>query len=202
MKIIRNILGLFISSSRLENLSKFYLIRVVYKRLMRFNGILNITIILKNTDYIDKANTEHKNIKVVDKIEELENYKLPNRLSDLLRQNYLLKSSKLFIIIEKGKVIAYSWLHHNFEPDGDLSLLNISDYYAVGPTFVNTSYRNKGLSKDLFYSICNYANRDKRLPLYIGVQFDNIPIIRARLNTGYKLKNIIIRLKNHQNIIL
>jgi len=202
MKLKRNILGLFISKARLENLSKFYLIRVVYKRLMRLNGILNITIILKNSEYINSPPPEPNNIKLVDKIEELKNYKLPNRLCDLLTHNYFSKSSKLFIISEKEEIIAYSWLHSNFEPDGDLSLLNISNYYAVGPTFVNTSFRNKGLSKNLFHSICNYANREKRLPLYIGVQFDNIPIIKARLNTGYKLKNIIIRLKNHQNIIL
>lgn len=190
------------SKSRLENFSFFYIVRSIYKKLMRLNGIQNISLIFINNTYQNNNYHNDSDVSIFRKNDDLKIYSFPHRLQNDINDEYFSKGSLLFAIIKNGKVIAYSWLHNCMEPDGDIDMIDIDKYYSIGPYFTCINYRNKGLSKKLNNAICRYAKEKHQYPIFTGIQIDNIPMIKAKYKSGYKLCNVIIRLKNEKPIII
>ena len=202
LSLLKKICNLIFSKRRVENFSYFYLIRNIYKRFLALNGISNITIILKNETYVNDNFDINPLIKIFTNTYNIYNLSYPERLKSIIENGYFTKRSTLFAVVIDNDIKAYSWLHPNYEPDGDIRLLDINNYYSIGPTFVRTEYRNKGFSKILYHAVCEVDKKNNKWPIYTGIEIDNIPMIKARKNSGYILQKIIIRTKNGEPIIL
>lgn len=200
--LLQKVLSCFFPSYMRENLSSFYIIRKIYKKLLKWNGIENISIVWVNDKYSSMNYEDDPNIEVVCSANSTKDMNYPQRLGVLLRADYFSKGSVLFAYIRNRDIIAYSWLHKNYDPDGDLDLISKKDFAVVGPVFVDVRYRSQGLGSKLNASIFAYMKNQDRLPVYITNQFDNIPIIKVITKQGYTLSNIIIRLRNKGLIVV
>ncbi len=200
--IIRKFFVLFIPKIRMENFSAFYITRIVYKKLMALNGINNITLILINDRYTEEEFADDPEIMTFKSLDELENFSCTERLTNILKYNYFAKGAVLFSVVKEKKIIASTWLHYNFDPDGDIDLIGVNNYLLYGPTFVDINYRNLGLSTRLKKHACYYVNKNWCYPIYLGNEVDNIPTIKSSIKAGFRLRNIIIRTKNGEPIIL
>ena len=169
---------------------------------MALNGITNITLVLVNDQYTKKEFKEYQEIATFKIIDELENFSCPTRLTRLLKCDYFTKGAVLFAIVKEKRIIASSWLHHNYDPDGDVDLLGINNYFSYGPAFVDLDYRNLGLGSRLKKHACSYAKKNGCHPIYLGNEFDNIPAIKTSIKEGFRLQNILIRTKTGEPIIL
>jgi hypothetical protein len=206
MSNICNFLGRLLRAifpkARFDNLTLFYVIRVVYKQLLKLNGICNISLVLKNDNDTDHKCPEDTTIILVSNLEELKNYQIPGRLNKLLGEDYFSQGSILFFLSDNNRIVSYTWLHKDFDPDGDVSLVRDKDYYIAGPAFTEIKYRGKGLGIKLKQKIKHYAQIDRQCPIYVSNQFDNIPMLKINAKDGYKVTNVIIRLKNGEKIII
>ena len=169
---------------------------------MALNGINNITIVLVNEDLHPKDFINDPEITTFTQLEELYGFSYPERLTRLLKHNYFIKGSKLISIIKNKKIIASTWLHPNFDPEGDIGLMGIKNYFSCGPVFVDTNYRKLGLASRLLKHTCYSVRKSEVYPVYMGIEIDNTPAIKHSIKYGFKLKNIIIRIKNEEPIII
>lgn len=186
----------------LENLTRFSIIRFLYKKLMTMNGITNVVIIMINKDYITKDYRKVEGIEIFKDFDSLKEYTYGDRLKSLLQKDYFSKGSLLFAYVNQKHISGFTWCNENFDPNGDVSLLNITNYHIAGPTFVEKSHRGQGLSGKLKNSICAYAKEKTQYPIYAVNSFDNIPIIKNNYREGYRLHKVIIKQKNKEPIIL
>ena len=169
---------------------------------MTMNGITNVVIIMINKDYITKEYKKNEGIEIFKDFDSLKDYTFGDRLKNLLQHDYFSKGSLLFAYVNQKHISGFTWCNENFDPNGDVTLLNITNYHIAGPTFVEKSHRGQGLSGKLKNSICAYAKEKTQFPIYAVNSFDNIPIIKNNTREGYKLNRLIIKLKNNKNLIL
>jgi len=202
MKLLRNMIDTLIPQKKRGNLSRFYIIKYIYNKLMALNGVKNITVILVYDNFGDKVENEDDEVLLFENYNELGNLKHHERLKHDLKRNYFERGSILFAFAENEKIVASTWLHINFDPEGDIDLLKTENYYSGGPKFVEIEYRNQGLGKRLNRSICCYASKHGKYPTYLANQIDNIPTIKTSIKTGFRLSNLIIRLKRDEVLVL
>lgn len=185
-----------------ENLTVFSVSRFLYKKLMAAGGISNVVIVMVNHGYLEEEYRSDSNVKVFGSMQDLNEYRWGKRLDMLLRNDYFKKGSKLFAYVQNRALVAFTWLNEDFDPNGDVTLTGVQNYYIAGPTFVDRTYRGRHLSGLLKNQICAYAKRHARCPIYVVNSFDNIPIIKNNLKEGYRLRNVIIKQRKKSPIIL
>ena len=169
---------------------------------MTINGINNITLILINDRYTQEEFVNDPEIMTFKSLDELKGFSCTERLTNLYKNNYFAKGSSLFSVVKEKKIIASTWLHYNFDPDSDIDLIRINNYFLLGPTFVDLEYRNLGLSTRLKKYACYYLKNKGCYPIYLGNEIDNIPTIKTSIKAGFRLHRIIIRTRNGEPIIL
>lgn len=186
----------------MENLTKFSITRILINRMMRLNGIRNISFVMVNDDYALSDYVADPNIITISSREILDKYSYSKRLSRLPLSKYFIKGSKLFAYLEDNRIIAYNWLHTNYDPHGELKQLKIRHYHITGPAFVEIRHRGQRLSGKLKHQICSYAKETSSFPVFAVNSFDNLPIIKSNLSERYRLKCVLIKLTNHKHIVL
>ena len=169
---------------------------------MSINGITNVLIILKNDTYTSQEYNPIENIEIFKNRNELEGYHWPARLQAYLDAGYFEQGSRLVAYVVDWHIAGFTWMHDNFDPNGDVSLLDVKEFHIAGPLFVEQSQRGKGVSGKLKNQVSAYAKENTGLPIYAVNSFDNIPIIRNNMREDYQLSNVIIKLKRRKPIIL
>jgi hypothetical protein len=155
-----------------------------------------------NDTYLERDYQEYKEISVFAEPESVMRFQCSQRLQKLLGLSYFKKGSKLFAVVAEDRIVAYTWLHTNYDPNGDIDRIGIKNYHIAGQTFVEIGHRGKRLSGKLKNRICKYAKENSRFPIYTVNSFDNIPIIKNNLSEHYKLKNVVIKLKKTNPLVL
>ena len=178
-----------------ENLTPFNLNRFLFKKLMSFNGLKNVVLILKKADFKNKDFEDLEDCKVFNSIKELSNYSYPKRLT-LNLVNYFNNGSILITITNEDRIIAYSWLSKNFDPNGDLNQIVNEDYCVLGSVFVVKAQRGKRLSRKMISYASDYVQKNEEYPIFATISFDNIPSIKSFVKEGFHLSNVIIKIKN------
>jgi len=162
---------------------------------MSFNGVKNVVLILNKKDFYDKGYEALEGCKVYHSIKEISSYSYPKRLATELGKNF--SNGSILITITKGdRIIAYSWLSKNFDPNGDLSQILNEEFCVLGSVFVEKSQRGKNLSGKMIRYASDYVQKNQGYPIFATISFDNIPSIKSFAKEGYHLSNVIIKIKS------